>query len=221
MIMVATTAQQPFTVATIPVSTWTFAIRVWLATILALFVSFWLQLEAPSTAAVTVAILAEPTRGQALDKAACRLMGTAVGVVASIAITGLFSQARDLVLAASALWLGLCVFAAKLLDGYRAYAAALSGYTVGIIAIQQIDNPQNVFDASVERGAAIAVGIMSIAVVNALMSAPDHARLAAQLAAIHRRVREYASAISRGERGNSATFLALVREIVGLRPEMG
>jgi uncharacterized membrane protein YccC len=221
MIMVATTAQQPFTVAAIPVSTWTFAVRVWLATILALFVSFWLQLEAPSTAAVTVAILAEPTRGQALDKAACRLMGTAVGVVASIAITGLFSQARDLVLAASALWLGLCVFAAKLLDGYRAYAAALSGYTVGIIAIQQIDNPQNVFDASVERGAAIAVGIMSIAAINALMSAPDHTRLAAQLAAIHRRVRAYASAVSRDQRGNSATFLALVREIAGLRPEMG
>jgi len=92
--VVATTSEQPFTVARIPVSSWSFAIRVWLAIILALFVSFWLQPEAPASAAVTVAILAEPTRGQALDKAGFRLLGTVVSVTASIAITGLFSQAR-------------------------------------------------------------------------------------------------------------------------------
>jgi len=205
----------------IPISSWTFAVRVWLATVLALFASFWLQLEAPFTAAVTVAILAEPTRGQALDKAAFRLTGTVVGVTASIAIAGLFSQARDLMLAASAVWLGVCVFAAKLLDGYRAYAAVLTGYTVANIAIQQIDHPQNVFDASVERGAAIAVGIISIAIVNVLMSAPDrHSRLAAQLAAIHRRIREYACATLRGESDDRTTFPALVQDIVGLRPDV-
>jgi uncharacterized membrane protein YccC len=219
--MVATTAKL-FGVAKIPVSAWTFAVRVWLATILALLVSFWLQLEVPTSAAVTVAILAEPTRGQALDKAGFRLMATILGVIASIAITGLFSQTRDLMLVACSVWLGLCVFAAKLLDGYRAYAAVLSGYTVAIVAIQQIDNPQQVFDAGMQRGAAIAVGIMSIAVVNALTSAPArHARLAAQLAALHRRVREYASAAFQGERGNLTTFPALVREIVELRPEVG
>ena len=155
--MVATTAEQPFTLAKIPISSWSFAIRVWLAMILALLVSFWLQLEAPASAALTVGILAEPTRGQALDKAGFRLLGTIVGVIASIAITGLFSQARDLILAAFAVWIGLCVFAAKLLDGYRAYGAVLCGYTVANIAIQQIDSPQNVFAAGVERGAAIAV----------------------------------------------------------------
>jgi len=59
--VVATIAEQPFTVATTPVSSWSFAIHVWLGTILSLFVSFWLQLEAPTTA---FAILAEPTGGQ-------------------------------------------------------------------------------------------------------------------------------------------------------------
>lgn len=219
--MVATIAEQPFTIAKIPVSSWSFAIRVWLATVLALFVSFWLQLEAPATAAVTVAILAEPTRGQALDKAGFRLLATVVGVTASIAITGFFAQARDLILAAFAVWIGICVFAANLLDGYRAYAAVLSGYTVAIIATQQIDNPQHVFEAGMARGAAIAVGILSMAVVNTLMFAPDRQpRLAAQLAAIHRRVREYASAAFRGEPAKSTTFLTLLREIVALRPEI-
>jgi len=219
--LVATIAEQPFTVARTPVSSWTFAIRVWLAMILALFVSFWLQLEAPASAAVTVGILAEPTRGQALDKACFRLLGTIVGVTASIAITGLFSQERDLILAAFAVWIGICVFAANLLDGYRAYAAVLSGYTVALIATQQIDTPQHVFESGMARGAAIAVGIVSMAIVNTLMDAPDrHPRLMAQLAAIRRRVRDYASAAFRGEPDNSTTFLTLLREIVALRPEI-
>jgi uncharacterized membrane protein YccC len=219
--VVATTSEQPFTVAKIPVSSWSFAIRVWLATILSLFVSFWLQLESPTTAALTVAILAEPTRGQTLDKAGFRLLATVAGVTASIAITGLFSQARDLILAAFAVWIGICVFAAKLLDGYRAYAAVLSGYTVALIATQQIDNPQHVFESGMARGAAIAVGILSIAVVNTLMFAPDRQpRLVAQLAAIHRRVRGYASAALRGEPAKSTTSLALLRDIVALRPEI-
>ncbi|MET4482157.1 FUSC family protein [Bradyrhizobium sp. F1.13.3] len=219
--MVATIADQPFTVARIPVSSWSFAIRVWLATVLALFVSFWLQLEAPASAALTVAVLAEPTRGQALEKAGFRLLATLVGVAASIAITGLFSQARDLILAAFAVWLGICVFAAKLFDGYRAYAAVLSGYTVALIATQQIDNPQHVFESSMARGAAIAVGILSIAMVNTLVFAPDRQpRLGAQLAALHRRVRAYASATLRGGPGSPTTFLTLLLEIVALRPEI-
>ncbi|RXH02764.1 FUSC family protein [Bradyrhizobium vignae] len=219
--VVATRTEQPLTIAKISVGAWSFAIRVWLATILALFVSFWLQLESPTTAALTVAVLAEPTRGQALDKAGWRLLATVVGVTASIAITGLFSQARDLILAAFAVWLGVCVFAAKLLDGYRAYAAVLSGYTVAFIATQQLDNPQHVFESGMARGAAIVIGVLSIAVVNTLMFAPDRrSHLVTQLAAIHRRVRLYASAARRGEPGDSTTFLTLLREIVALRPEI-
>jgi uncharacterized membrane protein YccC len=219
--VVATTAEQPFTVAKIPVSSWSFAIRVWLAVILALFVSFWLQLESPTTAALTVVVLAEPTRGQALDKAVFRLLATVVGVIVSIAIIGFFSQERDLIIAAFAVWLGVCIFAAKLLDGYRAYAAVLSGYTVALIATQQIDHPQHVFESGMARGAAIAVGILSIAVVNTLIFAPDHQpRLIGKLAALRRRVREYAGSALRREPDSSTTFLTLLREIVSLRPEI-
>jgi uncharacterized membrane protein YccC len=219
--VVTTTAEQPFTVAKIPVSSWGFAIRVWLAIVLALFVSFWLQLEAPTTAALTVVVLAEPTRGQALDKAGFRLLATVIGVTASIAITGLFTQLRELILAAFAVWFGICIFAAKALDGYRAYAAVLSGYTVGFIAIQQIDNPLHVFESGMARGAAIVVGILSIAAVNALIFAPDRQpQLVAQLAALHRRIRQYAGPALRGEPGNATTFLTLLREIIALRPEV-
>jgi hypothetical protein len=49
-----------------------------------LYVSFWLQLEAPSSALLSVAILAEPTRGQALEKAGFRFARAKSAVVTSL-----------------------------------------------------------------------------------------------------------------------------------------
>jgi uncharacterized membrane protein YccC len=213
--------QFAFRLAGLPGSSWAFAVRIWIAVVVALCTSFWLQLDAPSSAAVTVAILAEPTRGRALEKAGYRLIATIIGVAASIAIVSFLSQARDLILAAFAIWLGLCVYAAGLLDGYRAYAAVLSGYTVGLIAVQQLDSPQLVFESGMARGAAVAVGILSITVVNDLLFAPDrHPQLLAQLAAIHRRVRDYAKAMIRNEPTDPLASAALTRELVALRPEI-
>jgi len=68
--------------AGLPLKSWTFAVRIWLAVIVALYVGFWLELEAASSAAVTVAILALPSRGQVMEKAAFRLIATVVGVTA-------------------------------------------------------------------------------------------------------------------------------------------
>ena len=83
---------RPMTFAGLPASSWAFATRIWLAIVVALYVGFWLELEAPSSAAVTVAVLALPTRGQALEKPAFRLIATVLGVAASIAIVGIFVQ---------------------------------------------------------------------------------------------------------------------------------
>jgi uncharacterized membrane protein YccC len=219
--MTTATTLRPLRFAGVSVSAWAFGIRIWMAVVVALAASFWLELEAPSTAAITVAILAAPTRGQALEKACYRLLATLIGVTVAIAIVGLFSQARDLILAAFAAWLGLCVYAAGLLDGNRAYAAVLSGYTVALIAIQQMDTPQHVFESGVARGAAIAVGIIALAVVNDLLAAPDnHPQLTLQLATLHRRVRDYAKAIIRDEATDSATAAGLLRDIAALRAEV-
>jgi uncharacterized membrane protein YccC len=125
-----------------PLPSWAFAVRIWIAVVVALYAAFWLQLDSASSAAVCVGILAFPTRGQALEKAGYRFLATVIGVVASIAIVGTFSQARDLLLLAFAAWVGLCIYAAGLSDGNRAYAAVLAGYTVAIVAIQQqLDTP--------------------------------------------------------------------------------
>jgi uncharacterized membrane protein YccC len=220
-IMSGTAALGPPRFVGLPLASWAFAVRIWIAIVVALYAAFWLELEAASSAAVCVAILAVPTRGQALEKAGFRFLATVMAVAASIAIVGIFSQARDLVLLAFAAWVGLCIFAAALSDGNRAYAAVLSGYTVGIIAIQQIDTPHDVFYAGMERGAAIAVGIAAIAIVNDLLVAPDrHRGLASQFAAIHRRVRDHAKAVIRGVAADSALATGLLRETAALRSEI-
>jgi uncharacterized membrane protein YccC len=113
--MTTTAIDRPLRLAGVPAGSWAFGIRIWLAVVVALAASFWLELEAPASAAVTVAILAEPTRGRALEKAFFRLIATVIGVTAAIVIVALFSQTRDLLLAVFAGWIGLCVYAAGLL----------------------------------------------------------------------------------------------------------
>ena len=214
-------AQQVFKPLGFPIASWTFAFRIWIAALLALCVSFWLQLEAPSSALLSVAILAEQTRGQALEKAGFRIMATIVGTVASIAIVALFSQTRDLLLIALAGWLGFCVYISGLFDGNRAYSGVLSGYTVAFIAVQQLDNPGHVFESSMARGAAICVGIISVTLVNDLLLAPHrHPKLLAQLTDIHRRVRQHANKALRGRAVEHFDSARLIGEIAALRPEI-
>ena len=213
--------RRPLVLAGLPLSSWAFAIRIWLAVIAALYVGFWLELEAASSAAVTVAILALPSRGQVMEKVAFRLIATVVGVAASIAIVGLFTQSGPLLVGVFAAWLAICVYGVGLLDGNRAYAAALSGYTVAIIAVQQIDDPQHIFESGMARGAAIAVGVLAVTIVNDLLAAPDHhPQLMAQLGALHRQVVGYAQRILRGETVPATTAAGLLRDAVALRPEI-
>src|SRR5262245_22712313 len=108
----ATSAVRPtqfaFRLAGLPVSSWGFAVRLWIAVTISLLTSFWLQLEAPSSAALTVLILAEPTRGQALAKAGWRLIATVIGTAASIAIVGVVNKSGVMVFGAVAAMFGLC-----------------------------------------------------------------------------------------------------------------
>ncbi|MBV8190805.1 MAG: FUSC family protein, partial [Alphaproteobacteria bacterium] len=83
--MSVTTVLAPPRFAGLPLASWAFAFRIWVAVVVALYAAFWLQLEAASSAAVCVAILAAPTRGQALEKAGFRFLATVVGAAASIA----------------------------------------------------------------------------------------------------------------------------------------
>jgi uncharacterized membrane protein YccC len=211
----------PVTVAGFPLNAWAFAGRTWLALILALYAAFWLQLESPGSAALTVASLAFPLRGQGMEKAAFRVCATVVGLIAAVAITGLFSQTEWLLITVIAAWIGLCVYVSSLFDGFRTYAAVLCIITVCLIAVEQLDTPQNVFDLGMQRGAAIVIGILSVALVNAVFSAPDYYPvIATRLEALRGKVTAQTSRAMIGETAAPAAFAALLKEITALRPEI-
>src|ERR1700722_17833517 len=209
------------TIAGFPLSAWAFALRIWAAMMVGLYAAFWLQLESASSAAVTVGILALQTRGQVYQKAVYRVLATIIGIVASVVIAGLFPQTRDLFLIGFAGWLGLCVYVGGLLDGNRAYGAVLSGYTVALVAVTQIDSPKGVFLAGANRGAAIVVGIAALALVSDVFAAPNvHTGLSGKLTATHQRVRAFALAILRSETADPIQSANLLREITALHPDI-
>jgi uncharacterized membrane protein YccC len=220
-VSLAQSVRRTVTIAGFPLSAWAFALRIWAAMMVGLYAAFWLQLESASSAAVTVGILALQTRGQAYQKAVYRVLATIIGVIASFVIAGLFPQSRDLFMIGFAGWLGLCVYVGGLLDGNRAYGAVLSGYTVALVAVTQIDSPQNIFSAGVNRGAAIVVGIAALAVISDVFAAPNvHTGLFGKLTAAQQRVRAFARAILRGESAHPIQPANLLREITALRPDI-
>jgi uncharacterized membrane protein YccC len=161
------------------------------------------------------------SRNRRGDRPIKGLVATVVGVLASFVIAELAPQDRELFTVGVAAWLGFCVYVAGLLDGGRAYAAVLSGYTVALVAVTQIDSPQKVFLIGVNRGAAIVVGVAALALVSDIFGAPSlHSSLAVRFAATHQRIRAFASAVLAKESAEPIQLANLLREITELRPDI-
>ena len=205
----------------IPIQIWGHALRIWLAAVAALYVAFWLQLGGASSAAVTVAILAQPTRGAALAKALNRIAATLIGAAMSVVIAGLFPGERVGLLAAFILWMCVCVFVASYFRGFRAYAAVLAGYTVGIITVVNIDAPQTVFTTMTDRVAAITIGILCVTLINDLFGSPPvWPGLERTIMQVWRDVRYYARNALEGAEEDVERAGMLFAAISGLRDEV-
>jgi len=205
----------------VPVHIWAHAFRIWLAAVVALYVAFWLELGGASSAAVTVAILGQPTRGAALAKAVNRIAATLVGVAMSVVIAGLFPGERVGLLAAFILWICVCVFVASYYRGFRAYAAVLSGYTVGIITVVNIDTPQRVFTTMTDRMAAITIGILCVTLINDLFGSPPvWLGLDRRITKVWHDVADYARDVLGGAREQSERAGMLFAAIAGMRDEV-
>ena len=149
-----------------------FALRFTLALLLAYGVSFAIQLDSASSAGLCVAIVAQASPGMVLSKAAWRTAGTLLGGVAGIVLVAAFSQNRTMLLGVFTLWLGGCTFLAAWLRDFRSYGAVLAGYTVGIVAVGNIDTPDQAFLSALNRVAAILIGVLSMAAVNTALAPP-------------------------------------------------
>lgn len=199
-----------------------FSLRSWAAVCLALATAFWAQLDSPAGAAVTVMIITQPLRGQALSKALYRLVGTALGVGASILLIACFSQDRGMMLGGCALWLAGCTYIGSLERHFRSYGALLAGYTIALVAINVIDTPQNVFDVALSRASCVAIGIASVAFVNMLTGSPKAwQKLADSLEAKAGQIRAFGRDAMRGDSVPDAMeTTAIAGEILSLSAQI-
>ncbi|SUE44855.1 FUSC family protein [Roseomonas gilardii] len=144
---------------------WSHVFRTLLAFTIALYAAYALELDSPSSAGMTVLIVASASRGAVLSKSFYRAGGTVVGALASITLVAWFAQAPWLFILGFALWLGLCTFAASLLRYFRSYGAVLAGYTIALIALSAVQDPGNVFHLATARIAVVSLGVLVTAVV--------------------------------------------------------
>ena len=168
-----------------------YGVKTAVAVALALCVAFSLELDNPSWAGTSACIVCQPVVGASLRKGFFRAVGTVVGATMAVVLSGLFPQDRVGFLFGMALWAALCSFGSTLARNFAAYAFALSGYTLAIIAGDSIADPSQVFGLAVTRTSEILIGIVC---GTAVMSLTDlgHSRL--DLArAIHRLAREIPS----------------------------
>ena len=146
-----------------------FGLRLWASVCLALYITYWLELDNPFWAGTSAAIVCQPHLGASLRKGWYRLIGTVVGAVAIVVLTACFPQDRAPFLVGLALWGAACALVATLLRNFAAYAAALAGYTAAIIAYDQLGatggpNGQ-AFMLAIDRASEIGIGIVCAGVV--------------------------------------------------------
>lgn len=195
-----------------------FAVRTTIASLLALYVALYLELDEPHWAGVTAWVVGQPMRGMALTKSYYRFLGTLVGAMMAIALTALFAQYGSLFIFSFACWIALCTMVATLLRNFKAYGAVLAGYTCGIIALTAYGSPDEIFDIAVARVSCIALGIVFEALVAAVFvkSAPQMALLM-RLRTVCSDAAAFASeAIGNSNRIGNQRTQRILRDIVSL-----
>jgi uncharacterized membrane protein YccC len=182
-----------------------FAFKATFAGLLALFIAFWLELDQPNWALLTVFIVAQPDSGLVLAKGFYRILGTTAGVLVSIPLVFGLSQQGDLFLAAVALWIGLCNFAAAALRNFASYGFLLAGYTVALVGIPAALNPDQAYPILLARFTEIVLGIVCASLVTSLVFPRDlMPRLVALVQALYRRAEHLAAAAGHAEWQNLA-----------------
>ncbi|ENX59307.1 MULTISPECIES: FUSC family protein [Acinetobacter] len=146
-----------------------FACKTFVAGMLALFISFELDLINPMWSIGTVLIIASPYSGMVSSKCVYRLVGTVAGAMIALFLTPHFINTPWLFTIILSLWVGFALYVSLLDRTPRSYVFMLAGYSTAMIvynAITYIDT-YNIFDIALARVLEISVGVISTAVVSA------------------------------------------------------
>ena len=145
-----------------------FSLKVFSASMFALYVAMRLGLERPYWAMMTVYIVAQPFSGMAMAKGVSRLAGTLAGGIASLMILGSLQPVPELTILALALWLGGCLWLSLLETSVFSYAFMLSGYTALFITLPMLNSPTGLFQYVLSRVLEIGLGVSAYLLVDLL-----------------------------------------------------
>lgn len=146
-----------------------FAVKCYLAAMLAYYVALSIGLTRPFWAVVTSYIVAQPLAGAVRSKALYRLAGTLLGATAAVVLVPTFVNEPMVLSGALALWLGLCLYVSLLDRTPRAYVFLLAGYTASIIGLPSVDAPGTIFTTAILRVQEIGLGILCASLVHGVI----------------------------------------------------
>lgn len=148
-----------------------FAVKTFIAMLLALFIAFSLDLTYPMWAAGTVIIVAHPYAGMVSSKAVYRLLGTFIGGIVAIVLTPQFIDLPIFFTLVLAGWVGVCLYISLLDRTPRSYVFMLAGYTTVMVVCSSINSisTHSVFDMALGRILEISVAVLCSAVVSSTL----------------------------------------------------
>ncbi len=174
----------------------TFAVKTFAASLLALYIAFWAGLDDPRWAFLTVFVVSQPDSGLVLAKGFYRILGTIAGVLIAIALVFGLAQYGELFVAAVALWICFCNFAARAVRSFASYGFQLAGYTVAIVGIPAALVPTGAYPLVVARFTEIVLGIACAALVSRLILVRELSpKLIELVRALARRADSFATAV--------------------------
>ncbi|WJV63836.1 FUSC family protein [Pectobacteriaceae bacterium C52] len=141
-----------------------FALRTTTAALFAFATAWNFGIHHPWWAAMTVWLVAQPTRGLLLERSLARLIGTICGALAGALILGLLAENRLDALVAVATWLALCAGLGSIFRHFRNYGFVLAGYTTSIIVLFGIGEGVSDPDLTLDRVICTMIGIICSAV---------------------------------------------------------
>jgi uncharacterized membrane protein YccC len=150
-----------------------FAVKTFVAGLLALYVAFWLGLDEPRWALLTVYVVSQPEGGLVLAKSFYRALGTAAGLLFSTLLVFTFAQYGELFVPSLALWIGICNFAARAARNFMSYGFLLAGYTAAIVGIPAAVDPSQAYTLIVARGTEVVIGLTFAALASRLLFPRD------------------------------------------------
>lgn len=146
-----------------------FAVKIYIAGMLAYYIASRFLLPQPSSALLSVFLVMNPLSGTGRSKAFIRFVGTLFGVTVGILAAVMLSNVPEFLLAFLGLFFAACSYLSLTTHPAKSFTFIISGITSIIVVAPNIGNPNAIVDAGVNRFIEIAVGIACALVVDSVL----------------------------------------------------